>query len=496
MSFQLSPELEENKVFLIDRSELEGRLDPFCYIPELVTLDKEIKSKTNYRLSDFTKFRASGATPSKSHDEYYSDKENGIPFIRVQNLSTTGELDQSNLTYISKDIHNGLLKRSQIKEHDLLVKITGVGRMAVASVAPDGFEGNINQHIVVVRTGSKEISENIASFLNLDAIERIATKRATGGTRPALDYPALFSIPVINDRKFHAKIKIAVAKKKQKEAEAKNLLDSIDDYLLAELGIELPEQEKNTIQNRMFTRQLSDLSGGRFDPDYFQEECEKLQNSLQQGKFESKEIRHATDSVVNGNTPASTDYSDVETVYPIIKVKSYEGECISFKKLDFTSVKKIKQARKNDIFILSAAHQASYVGRFIKLLDSEPPKNTSFVGELICIRPNEDICNPMYLFSLLNIEVCKVLLNREKTGQTSHIYPTDIKHIKIPMPPLVEQNKFADHIVELRNQAKQLQQQAKEELEQAKKEVEAMILCANEKKGITKKSSGRKKTRR
>ena len=140
MSFYLSPELDKNKVFLVKRGELEGLLDPFCYIPELVELDKKIKSKTTHRLRNFSLFRASGATPSKSNDEYYSDKENGIPFIRVQNLSVTGELDQSDLVYITKDIHEGLLKRSQIKEYDLLVKITGVGRMAVASVVPHGFE--------------------------------------------------------------------------------------------------------------------------------------------------------------------------------------------------------------------------------------------------------------------------------------------------------------------------------------------------------------------
>lgn len=322
MSYQLPDELDKNKIFLVNRSKLEGRLDPFCYIPSLVELDNIIKTKTNCRLSDFSIFRASGATPSKSNDAYYSDQENGVPFIRVQNLSTTGELDQSDLVYISKDVHSGLLKRSQIKEFDLLVKITGVGRMAIASVAPEGFDGNINQHIVVIRTGSKEISENIATFLNLNSVEKIASKRATGGTRPALDYSALFSIPVINDRNTYNKIQKAIVAKKQKEAEAQALLDSIDGYLLAELGIELPEEKLNTIQNRMFTRQLSEVSGGRFDPDYFQEEYEKLHNSLQQGKFESKEIREATDSVINGNTPASTDYSDVETVYPIIKVKS------------------------------------------------------------------------------------------------------------------------------------------------------------------------------
>lgn len=192
-----------------------GRLDPFFYTPELVQLDKKVKSKTKYCLRDFSKSHSGGATPSKSDDSCYSNADNGIPFIRVQNLFATGELNQDDLVYISRETHEGLLKRSQVKEHDLLVKITGVGRMAIASVAPDGFEGNINQHIVVIRTGSKEISENLAAFLNLNSIEKLASKRAAGGTRPALDYPALLSIPIINDREIYEKTQEAVNKAKQ-----------------------------------------------------------------------------------------------------------------------------------------------------------------------------------------------------------------------------------------------------------------------------------------
>jgi hypothetical protein len=489
MSFQLSPELEENKVFLIDRSELEGRLDPFCYIPELVTLDKEIKSKTNYRLSDFTKFRASGATPSKSHDEYYSDKENGIPFIRVQNLSTTGELDQSNLTYISKDIHNGLLKRSQIKEHDLLVKITGVGRMAVASVAPDGFEGNINQHIVVVRTGSKEISENIASFLNLDAIERIATKRATGGTRPALDYPALFSIPVINDRKFHAKIKIAVAKKKQKEAEAKNLLDSIDDYLLAELGIELPEQEENTVQSRIFTRRLSDLSGGRFDPKLYDNKTISLKKSIKGSTFPKYKLKQLVVESVAGDWGKELDL-DIDGFSKCLVIRATEFDNLfnlnlNNKRLKYRLINDKKllkiSVNKNDLLIeKSGGSPDQPVGR-IAIITTEVLNKASIIGfsnfiQKIKIDKNQIL--PSYLFCFLKT-IHSIGLTDAMQSQTNGIRNLIMGNYYdqyIPLPPLKKQTEIANHITQTRNKAKQLQRQAKAELEQAKKEVEVMIL--------------------
>jgi type I restriction enzyme S subunit len=60
--------------------------------------------------------------------------------------------------------------------------------MAIASVAPKNFVGNTNQHMVVVKTGNVAISKYLAHYLNLDIIEKIASRHSTGGTRPALDY--------------------------------------------------------------------------------------------------------------------------------------------------------------------------------------------------------------------------------------------------------------------------------------------------------------------
>ena len=189
----------QERMFFRKFSEVSGeRFDPFFSTPFLVKLDNLFKRKASGSLRKYALSHAGGATPAKSDsDIHYTTKDNGIPFVRVQNLSTTGQLNLENIVYITKETHNGLLKRSRVYEGDLLVKITGVGRMAVASVAPPGFEGNINQHIVVIKTGSAEISKQLASFLNLNCIEKIASKRATGGTRPALDYPALFSIPIV-----------------------------------------------------------------------------------------------------------------------------------------------------------------------------------------------------------------------------------------------------------------------------------------------------------
>ena len=215
-NFTISPSLNKSRVFILQKSELEKRFDPFFYLPELLELERKVLAKKPKRLRDFVQSIASGATPKRDEEEkYYSAKVNGIPFLRVQNLSPTGILEFEDCKYINKETHIGMLKRSQVSAGDLLVKITGVGRMAIASVAPKGFEGNINQHVCVIKTGSKEISETLAAFLNSDIGERLASRRTTGGTRPALDYPALLSIPIIEDKRI-LQITAKVIEQKQK----------------------------------------------------------------------------------------------------------------------------------------------------------------------------------------------------------------------------------------------------------------------------------------
>ena len=141
--FELSAGINANNVFLVNHSELEGRLDIDYYRPKINALEKRIRQKTTKKLKNFIVKIASGATPSVQEEtKFYSTKENGIPFLRVQNLNVSGELSLEDVKFINVETHNNDLKRSQVSKHDLLVKITGVGRMAIASVAPNDFDGN------------------------------------------------------------------------------------------------------------------------------------------------------------------------------------------------------------------------------------------------------------------------------------------------------------------------------------------------------------------
>lgn len=129
----------------------EGRFDAKYYNPfyqkvikKLQTCKYELKSIGELVVQPIT----SGATP-RAKGEAYTTPEEGIPFIRIVNVKN-GEIILDDVLYIKPEIHNKMLKRTQLKPNDVLVSIAGtIGNTAI--VPQDLGEANINQAIALLR---------------------------------------------------------------------------------------------------------------------------------------------------------------------------------------------------------------------------------------------------------------------------------------------------------------------------------------------------------
>jgi len=444
-----SEKLNKNRVFILQKSEMEKRFDPFFYVPELVELEKKVLSKQPKKLRDYVKGIASGATPKTTESEkYYAEKENGIPFLRVQNLSPTGILEFDDCKYINEETHKGMLKRSQVSAGDLLVKITGVGRMAVASVAPEGFEGNINQHVCVIKTGSKEISEQLAAFLNTDIGEKLASRRSTGGTRPALDYPALLSIPILNNSRILAITQKVVEQKKQNEAAAENLLASIDDYLLSELGIKLPETPENTLKNRIFTTNINVVTGSRLDPFFHQKHFDALKNPS--SKYPTKRIKEINEEIKTG-LPVRKDYRIEDGKYPYYGANGIIGY--------------MDEYTHHGLYLVIG--QDGYIGNHYVVNGKFWGSNHNWVLKLKSGYDYE------YVKATLDVLKYDYLITG---GVIPKLTKEALESIRIPIPPIERQKEIAEHISNIRRQAQQLKDKTNEALKQASEEIEKILL--------------------
>ena len=466
--YQVPHYIDNNKVFIVQRSEIEGRLEPEFYRPSIADLEKIIRGKSSHKLRDYALSVSGGATPKKTEgDKYYADKETGVPFLRVQNLNTDGTLSFDDYLYINKETHEGMLARSQVSEGDLLVKITGVGRMAIASVAPEGFIGNTNQHMVVVKTGNKEISKYLARYLNLDIIEKIASRHSTGGTRPALDYPSVKNLPIIEGIDF-SPIDRAIELKKQKESEAQKLLDSIDAYILNELGITLPEI-KTDLKNRIFKVNRSELEE-RLDPTVYKDGIKLISNNYDNVKLSS---------VAYINPTGTFKGKDIETPISFIPMETIDEIYSEVSKLEDTTIENASgftKFKEGDL-LWAKITPCMQNGK------SAIAKNlTNGLGcgstEFFVMRNKDERLAIEYLHVILHMKCVRetaMLYFGGSAGQ-QRVSSAFLENFNLPLPPKDKQIEIANHVYTIRQKAKALQEEGKVLLEEAKRKVESMII--------------------
>jgi len=91
----------------------------------------------------------SGATPKK---EYFVEEGEGVPFIKVYNLTFGGPLDFTNKpTFVDPNYHSDKMRRSTTRPGAVLMNIVGPPLGKVSLVTDEYPEWNINQAVAVFR---------------------------------------------------------------------------------------------------------------------------------------------------------------------------------------------------------------------------------------------------------------------------------------------------------------------------------------------------------
>jgi type I restriction enzyme, S subunit len=99
-------------------------------------------------------------------------------------------LHLDDVAYISAETHAGM-RGSQVKPRDVLLNITGasIGR---CTFVPDGFgEGNVNQHVCVIRPGPCVDHQFLAAFLSSPMGQDQILSTFTGASRQGLSHSDL-----------------------------------------------------------------------------------------------------------------------------------------------------------------------------------------------------------------------------------------------------------------------------------------------------------------
>lgn len=452
--------------FTIISNEIEGRIDPFYYRPEFRELESALLKLKHKPLGEIIEF----SSETWNQKDFFDGE---FPYIEISEIDTfTGEIQ--NITYYEKNKAPSRAKMI-VRENDIIVSTTRPHRGAIALIdkTKDGFIASTG--FAILRNPKIELNKKYLLFILRTQLSlKQMLQRSSGGNYPAITSEELKniiiplpSLPVQN--RIVSLMEKAYSSKKSKEAEAQKLLDSINDYVLDELGIKMPELEDKMI----FVVNSDDVKGKRIDAYYYQPKFEEIEKAIRKGKFEVRELREFV-KFISGYAFSSNDYIYKDGI-KLLTIKNIKEDKIDFTEstllpFDYKDKYKTFLIKKGDIVI---AMTGATIGKsFIFNLDEDVLLNQR-VGILRC----SEKLNRYYLLSFMKSPVFRQKIIRQSCGGAqANISENEITSIKIPLPPLPIQNKIAEEIKRRMQKAEQLQKEAKEELEKAKQEVEKIIL--------------------
>lgn len=466
MSYQVPQKIDKNKIFLVNRSEIEGRLDPSFYTKHFLDIIDEIKKcERYYRLYQIARFSS----------EYWNQKdmyENKFPYIEIGALNIEdGRIEE--VAYIP--IENAPSRAKVIvRTNDIIVSTTRPNRGAIVRITKD-------ENLFIASTGFSVIRE-VNSSVNPDYLYMVLrlgfvleqlSQRSTGGNYPAITQEELGKvfIPIpslIAQQKIVEYYNAVYNKKRQKDLQANTLLNSIDDYLLSELGIELPII-RNTLKDRIFLLNRREIEG-RFDPTVYKDGI----------KLMSPKWNNVKLSIVAFVNPGGAyKGKSIETPISFVPMEDIDERFSEIMTMEETTIEQssgFTKFREGDL-LWAKITPCMQNG---KSAVAKNLKNGLGCGstEYFVLRPKDERLAIEYLHVILHMKCVRetaMLYFGGSAGQ-QRVSSSFLENFNLPLPPKEKQVEIANHVYKMRQQAKALQEEGKAILEQAKREVERMIL--------------------
>lgn len=270
----------------------------------------------------------------------------------------------------------------------------------------------------------------------------------------------------------------ATAAYRAAHADAEQMFEGIDDYLLAELGITLPPEPENTIANRIFTAQRRELAGWRFDPLFH---SFKLWHAIENANTPHKKLGHCCHYVRTGFAAGGEmQLFDDDGVIQLRPTNIDADRELIFDRNIYLDrallTERIADVVQTGEVLFNNTNSQELVGKTVYLdIDGQPFFCSNHITRIGVI---ERELNAEYLTAVLNAyQRLKVFFSLcTNWNNQSGVNVDLLRQLPIPIPDLVKQTAIAGHIREIRNEAKRLRQQAETELEIAKRRIEAMLL--------------------
>ena len=464
-SFQLSDHVDPDKIFLVNLSDIEGRIDPSPY-----------KSAFSFQSKIFPSFKLNKIAFINPTTAFPIDQDAIYSFIPMDAVSDKN----GNIEYILEKPITEIKGFTKFKSGDLIwAKITPCmqnGKSAVVKETTEYVCGSTEFH--VIRPRNDELNIEYIHFILRDTRILEAAKNFFGGSAGQQRVSDIFlktlNIPLPPKHIQNKFVELWNETKRlsiEKRLEAQNLLDSINDYLLTELDIKVPDVD-NSLSNRIFTVQASELSGGRFDALQYK----SLLKDLILARKDIVDLSHVVLDMKSGIGAGKQDQSNEEEgIIQIRPTNISKGGKLNFaKNVYVNNIPNTLIVKKGDV-LFNNTNSQELVGKTAYYDLDEVMSCSNHITRILVDRKK---ILPKYLSLLLNLYqknkvfyyLCINWNNQSGVGQDI------LRRLPIVLPDMSKQQEMVQHIDQIRATAAQLQQEADEMLTQAKQQIESMIL--------------------
>jgi type I restriction enzyme S subunit len=472
--------LNEEHFFMVSWGRLGERFMPRLYTPSVQSFfDRLWKAKGARYLRDYIANGAYGVLPPG--DSYAPDLP--IKFVRSAEITPNLGIDLDACPQVAAEY---FIPKARARKNDILLAVKGAtiaSKKSVAHVREDIGDAIVNGSIFRMHAKDGVNPRLLAIALSSDFAKRqmklgLVANNGVDYLDKTLIHKIVVPLPDVDEQeKLVLKYNLAASNADTKSKQADALLMSIDDYLLAELGISLPPEPESTIDKRMFRTKASDLGGWRFDPLFH---SFKLWHAIEASPTPSAHLgRYCRLAKTGFAAGGSMQLHDDDGIIQIRPTNISSDRQLKFDRNVYLD-RSILTEQPTDVLqrrevLFNNTNSQEQVGKTV-FFDID--------GSFVCsnhitrIATNETQLLPEYLTAVLNAyQRLKVFYSIcTNWNNQSGVNVDLLRKLTIPIPLLEKQRNIAREVRSIFDQANALRRDATDELERAKADIEAILL--------------------
>ena len=406
-------------------------------------------------------------TDLKNGVEIRTYSESGYRYLRVSDLGQHG-IENDNPRYV--DVEE-IPDRIKLTSDSFLISRSGSLGL-VSGVKDEVKDAILSSHIFKVNLDTTKIRPEYLEVLLRSQIGQIQFfQNNNGAVIPEISQTALKSIrivlpPASIQNHIVTFMRSAYSQKNRKEKEADALLNSIDDYVLKELGIEMPTVE----EKKCFMVYAAETTGKRIDPRFHQSKHREVIHMLESGKYSIISLSSLITGLKNGVEIRT--YSNHG--YRYLRVSDLGKNGIENHDPRYVDVDEIPDRVRltNNSFLISRSGSLGLVS----VIEDEI-RHTVLGSDIFKVELDTESIQPRYLEAFFRSRIGQTLIFQLNSGSIiPRLDQSAVKSLRVVVPPFKVQEKIAEEVVKRRSEAAKLRQEADAVVEQAKARVESILL--------------------